>query len=461
MTDLQEAALRAAASNRERSVEELRRLVRIPSPTGEEGDAQSHVARMLRSLGAETAVEEPDMAALFARFPLIAQYPTHWQHDLILAYEELPSYEGLQASGLESVLNYRGRPNVVGVFRGTGGGRSLILNGHIDTVTVEPRREWEHDPYGAEIVDGRLFGRGTSDMKGGLLAALLAMAYLREARVPLRGDVIVQSVVNEEHAGNGTLDLVRRGWKADAAIVLEPTGNLVAVSHYGGLYWQVTVPGRPRAPGARWERGVQQGVSAIEKLPRVIDALITMEGRYNARADNGLEPGTAAFSLVMGKVSGGHYETVTASEAVLRGGAYFAPTVGTVHDVMAGFRTAVTASASGDPFLDAHPPRLEFLHHDDSTRQSVRLPVALGMVEVLAAHGAADHIGLGPFACDMRHLVNQGGIPSMVFGPGSVAHIHKPNELIEIEQYLDCIDYLIEFVCDWCNRAPVGDRASP
>ena len=101
MTDLQQAALRIAASNRERSVEELRRLVRIPSPTGEEGEAQAQVAGMLRGLDAETVVEEPDMAALFARFPLIAQYPTHWQHDLILPYEELPSYEGLRASGLE------------------------------------------------------------------------------------------------------------------------------------------------------------------------------------------------------------------------------------------------------------------------------------------------------------------------------------------------------------------------
>ncbi|HUH94568.1 MAG TPA: M20/M25/M40 family metallo-hydrolase [Casimicrobiaceae bacterium] len=460
MTDLQQAALRIAASNRERSVEELRRLVRIPSPTGEEGEAQAHVAGMLRGLDAETVVEEPDMAALFARFPLIAQYPTHWQHDLILPYEELPTYEGLRASGLESVLNYRSRPNVVGVFRGSGGGRSLILNGHIDTVTVEPRREWDHEPYGAEIVDGCMFGRGTSDMKGGLMAALLAMAYLREAGIDLRGDVIVQSVVNEEHAGNGTLDLVRRGWRADAAIVLEPTGNLVAVSHYGGLYWQVTVPGRPRAPGARWERGVQQGVSAIEKLPHVIDALIAMEGGYNARTETILEPGMAPFSLVMGKVAGGHYETVTASEAVLRGGAYFAPTVGTVHDVMSCFRSAVAASASGDTFLGEHPPRLEFLHHDDSTQQSAGLPVALGMAQVLASHGAADRIGLGAFACDMRHLVNQGGIPSIVFGPGSVAHIHKPDEQIEIRQYLECIDYLIEFVCNWCNREPEGDRAS-
>lgn len=457
MTELLPFALRIAASNRERSVDELRRLVQIPSPTGEEGDAQTHVTAILRALGAETIVEEPDTAALFARFPSVAQYPTHWQHDLILPYENLPTYAGLLESGLEGVLNYRGRPNVVGVFRGSGGGRSLVLNGHIDTVTVEPRREWNYDPYGAQIEDGCMFGRGTSDMKGGLMAALLAMTYLREAGAVLRGDVIFQSVVNEEHAGNGTLDLVRRGLCADAAVVLEPTNNVVAVSHYGGLYWQVTVPGRPRSPGARWERGVQQGVSAIENLPRIIDSLLSLEAGFNARPENVLEPGMAPFSLVMGKVQGGHYETVTASEVVLRGGAYFAPTVGEVHDVMANFR-AVIASSGADGFLREHPARLEFLHHDDSTRQSPQISVAATMADVLAAHGAVSRVGLGPFACDMRHLVNQGGIPSIVFGPGSVARIHKPNEIIEIQQYLDCIEYLIEFICAWCNDETMQGR---
>ena len=135
----------------------------------------------------------------------------------------------------------------------TGGGRSLILNGHIDTVTIEPTDEWTQDPFGAHIADGLMYGRGTSDMKGGLMAGLLAMAYLIESGARLRGDVIVQSVVNEEHAGNGTLDLVRRGYAADAAIVLEPTNNAVCVSHPGGLYWQVTVPGVVRSPGARWK----------------------------------------------------------------------------------------------------------------------------------------------------------------------------------------------------------------
>ena len=221
------------------------------------------------------------------------------------------------------MLNYDNRPNVVGTFRGTGGGRSLILNGHIDTVTVEPEEAWTRNPFSGDIDTGLMYGRGTSDMKGGLMAAVMAMAYLLEAGASLKGDVILQSVVNEEHAGNGTLDLVRRGYRADGAIVLEPTNNTIAVSHPGGLYWQVTVPGIVRSPGARWSGDEIVGVSAIEKLPRIIDALLALELAYNSVPnDDPMEAGRVPFALTIGKVAGGFYETATAGEATLRGGAY-------------------------------------------------------------------------------------------------------------------------------------------
>ncbi len=441
--------LQLARQSRERSIDELRAVVRIPSLTGEEGPAQQHMAEKLRAMGAETTVAEPDVAATFERFPSVAQYPTHWQHDLVLPYAELPTYEALRASGLESVLNYRGRPNVVGVLAGSGGGRSLILNGHIDTVTLEPLKDWTQKPFGANIADGLMYGRGTSDMKGGLMAALMAMTYLREAGVALRGDVIFQSVVNEEHAGNGTLDLVRRGYTADAAIVLEPTNNSIAVSHPGGLYWQVMVPGTARSPGARWQRGVKEGTSAIEKLPGIIDALLAVEAHYNVSAET--DAAVAPFSLVIGKVLGGHYETVTAAEAQLRGGAYFQPGVGDIQDVMQSFRDSVARANGRDEYLTKNPSRLEFLHHDDCTLQRPDIPLAKEMSGLLTRHGAHGGICPGPFACDMRHLVNQGGIPAIIFGPGTIAQAHKPDEHIAVNEYLECIEYLIEFIPTWCS----------
>ncbi len=455
MSDMPAKALELAAASEERSVESLRALVRIPSLTGEEGPAQSHVAELLQRLGAETEVLPLDVAALFERFPSVAQYPTHWQHDLILPYSQLPTYVALKESGLEEVLNYRDRPNVVGTFKGSGGGRSLILNGHIDTVTIEPADAWTRDPFSGDIDGGLMYGRGTSDMKGGLMAAIMAMAYLREAGVELKGDVIIQSVVNEEHAGNGTLDLVRRGCRADGAIVLEPTNNRVAVSHPGGIYWQVTVPGIMRSPGARWDGDRQEGVSAIEKLPRIIDALLAVEYGFNSVPnDDPMEAGRAPFALTIGKVAGGFYETATAGEATLRGGGYFSPVVGDVADVMSKFKSAIQDVNDEDDFLREHPAKLDFLHHDDSTRQSPQIPLAVHAGEVVGRRGGLAEACAGPFACDMRHLVNQAGIPAIIFGPGSIAQAHKPDEHIVIEEYLECIGHLIEFIASWCNMEP-------
>ena len=455
MTDTLNGALALAAQSRERSIENLRTLVRLPSLTGEEGPAQEHMADVLRGLGAKTEVLALEIAALFERFPHVAQYPTHWQHDLILPYKELPTYAALEQSGLGDVLNYDNRPNVVGTFRGTGGGRSLILNGHIDTVTVEPEEAWTRNPFSGDIDAGLMYGRGTSDMKGGLMAAVMAMAYLLEAGASLKGDVILQSVVNEEHAGNGTLDLVRRGYRADGAIVLEPTNNTIAVSHPGGLYWQVTVPGIVRSPGARWSGDEIVGVSAIEKLPRIIDALLALELAYNSVPnDDPMEAGRVPFALTIGKVAGGFYETATAGEATLRGGAYFSPVAGEVREVMKRMNGAVVDANDEDAFLRAHPATLQFLHHDDSTRQSPQIPLAVHAGQIVGRRGGHAKPCAGPFACDMRHLVNQGNIPTVIFGPGSIAQAHKPDEHIMLDEYSSCIEHLIEFIWSWCNLEP-------
>lgn len=454
-------ALGLARREAARSTQALAALVRIRSLTGEEGEAQHHLAAQLRALGADVDLQEPDLRALFDAYPQVAQYPTHWQHDLVLPYDTLPTYEALQASAFSEVLSYRGRPNLVARLAGSGGGRSLILNGHVDTVTVEPREAWTFDPFAATIVDGRMVGRGTSDMKGGLVAALMALSFLREAGVPLRGDVIFQSVVNEEHAGNGTLDLVRRGITADAAIVLEPTHNVVCVDHTGGLYWQVQLRGRPRSPGARWVGTELDGVSAIEKLPRVIDALLAVERDAQARAAAGPAAAAAdartAFSLVIGKVQGGHYETVTAPEVLLKGGAYFAPEAGSFLEVMQRLSAAMDRAAEGDAYLAEFRPRLQFLHHDDAVVQPGDIAPARELCALLAQRGGSGRVRPGPFCCDMRHLVNQGGIPSVIFGPGSIAQAHKHDEHIVLDEFQQAIEHLVAFIPAWCNGdAPRG-----
>lgn len=115
--------------------------------------------------------------------------------------------------------DYAGRHDVVGTFRGAGDGRSLIFNGHIDTVDFVDESLWERGPLNPFERDGKLYGRGSCDMKGGLCASLLAMKVLRNCNIQLKGDVIYESVIDEEGGGNGTLACINRGYKADAAII--------------------------------------------------------------------------------------------------------------------------------------------------------------------------------------------------------------------------------------------------
>ena len=438
---------------RQKIIELLAALVRIPSLTGEEMEAQKFVARYLRNLGLKADLWEPDIKELFEKYPHVAQYPSHWLHDLILPYQDLPNYVDLFKSGKMDVLNYKNRPNVVGTWRGRGkGGKSLILNGHIDTVTVEPKNEWTHDPFGAEIEDGKMYGRGTSDMKSGIVAAMIALECLIELGVKLRGDVIFESVVNEEHAGNGTLSCVARGITADAAIITEPTKNHIRLGNAGGVYWGVKVKGRSRPTGARWKGRKQEGISAIEKLPRVIKSLLDMEGKLNRMSQHPHLPDQNSFSLVVGRVHGGHYDTVTASECILNGSAYFGSEVGSIADVMGHIRSAISEVNKKDPWLSEVPSEVFFLHHDDPSDIEENEPIIRTLLSATErVIGERPPIYRGTAACDMRHLINQGKIPTTVFGPGWGDQVHKPDEFIPIDSMVPSVKVLALAIYDWCK----------
>jgi acetylornithine deacetylase len=449
---MEERILKKVEEKRDEMVDLLRALIKIPSMTGEEGKAQEAIAEQYRKMKLDVDIWEPDVEELFDRFPEVAQYPSHWQHDLILPYQNLPTYRELIASNMIDVLNYRNRPNVVGVWRGTGSGRSLILNGHIDTVTVEPRDSWTHDPFGAELVDGTLYGRGASDDKGGLVSAIGAAQSLRELGITLRGDLILESVVNEEHAGNGTLACIARGYTADAAIAMESSENRVRISSYGGVYWGINLTGKVRHTKNRWSGGVQDGVSAIEKLQVVINSLLDLEADQNKRPVSDLYAGEMPFCLNIGRVWGGAYDTASAGECSLRGSIYFGPDIGSVKGVMDSFRDAVMKAAKEDPWLANHPPEVLFFHHDDAHLMSPDAEIVKALVASgTQALGRKVGVMAGVGANDCRHLVNQGKIPSVVFGPGGLSQSHSIDESVQVDHLVECAKALALTVYHWCR----------
>lgn len=437
---------------REEIVKLISDLIKIPSMTGEEGKAQEFVAKQYKDMGLDVDIWEPDVEELLDKYPCIAQYPSHWEHDLTLPYQDLPTYADLIKSKKSDVLNYTNRPNVVGRWKGSGGGRSLILNAHIDTVTVAPRQEWTHDPFGAEIIDGKMYGRGTSDDKGGIAAGIAAIQCLQAFGITLRGDVILESVVNEEHSGNGTLACIARGYTADAALVLEPSESNVRLCGYGGVYWGINITGRALSSKYRWEGTELRGVSANEKLPGIITQLLQLESDLNKTPVNDFYQGKMPFIMNIGKIRGGTYDTASAGLCSIKGKVHFGPDIGSVNKVMDFFKEYVKRAAVNDPWLKEHPPVVEFFHHTDanwidSEEEIVKTVIVAG--EKTLGQKPEIIVGLGTNDC--RHLINQGKIPSFSFGPGTSGQEHTIDESIRIEDLIVNVKALAVAIYDWCK----------
>jgi len=235
--------------------------------------AQS-VAELVSALVAIDSVN-PDLVPGGAGEGEVASYVAEWMRD----------------AGLEVEIDEAapGRPSVVGVARGTGGGRTLMLNGHLDTVGVEGMER----PFDPVVRDGRLYARGGYDMKAGVAACMLAAERL--ASDDLAGDVIVAAVADEEYASIGTRSVLSR-FGADAAIVTEPTALRVCVAHKGFVWAELETTGRA-AHGSR----PAEGVDAITRMAPALARLAELQAELDARAGHELVgPGSVHASLIEG-----------------------------------------------------------------------------------------------------------------------------------------------------------------
>lgn len=427
-------------------------LVKVPSITGYEKKAQEFVRDKIAGFGFETELVEPDVKKMFEMFPEVAQVPSIGEEglDMPLMTEDKFTYEQLMASPFDRLKSYKDRPNLIGKLKGKGGGKSLILNGHIDTVPVGDRSKWSVDPFGAEIKDGKLYGRGSVDMKGGVAAMVSAVEVLNALKVTLSGDLMLQTVVNEEHAGGGALGIIADGYTADAAIVTEPAGpggNVILDGNGGGVYWEVRVKGHETHAGSRWQNNKPFGISAIEKAALVVDSLISLE--------KGLNKEKTMMSLCIGTIKGGTYATATAAECVINGVAYFSPGLGTGKEGIMRVKKMLKDAALNidDEWLKANPPVIKFQHYDDA----YMLPPDKQEIKTLTEDVIRDVIGKEPVitqlggGCDARHFGNQGNIPAIVYGPGDIKMAHSTDEYISLDDYIKGIKVLAVTIYRWCK----------
>ena len=285
MTDQQRVAA-YIDDHKEEAFELLAKMVRQRSIQGHEAGVQQVVIQKLQQLGLEVDVWDPD-------------------------YSQMQSNPYF----VSPRKDFMGSPNVVGVLRGQGGGRSLILNGHIDVVPEGDVTKWQDDPYSGKIENGRMYGRGTTDMKGGNISLIMAMEAIRQSGIRLKGDVIFQSVIEEESGGAGTLATVLRGYTADAAIIPEPTNLKLFIKQQGSLWFRVVVEGVSAHGGTRYK-----GVSAIEKAWVVHKGILDLEQKRNARIKDPLyEKLPIPLPINVGSIQGGNWPSSVPDLVTLEG----------------------------------------------------------------------------------------------------------------------------------------------
>lgn len=377
----------------------LGRLVAIPSLSGQEDTAQTFVAEQMARCGLDVDAWELD-------FEQLRRHPAYCA--------EIERDHGL---------------GVVGRMGKGAGGHSLILNGHVDVVPAGDEDNWTYPPWQATIADGRVYGRGAVDMKGGLCCALFAARALHDAGIQLQGRLLVESVIGEEDGGAGTLAAILRGYRADGAVVMEPTELAVVPAQAGALNFRVIVPGRAAHGCMRWE-----GVSAIGKFIPIYQALQALEQERNRWQQDPLFARYALpIPLCIGTLQAGTWAS-TVPESLSFEGRYGIAVGEDVAEARRLFEQTVATAARADPWLREHPPRVEWW---GGQFEPASIPPGHPLVEAVStayseASGAEAQVTGVTYGADMRLLIRHGGTPTVLFGPGDVRQAHRPDEYVPL-----------------------------
>ncbi|MBY0096655.1 peptidase [Mesobacillus maritimus] len=344
--------------------------------------------------------------------------------------------------------DFKGNPNAVGILKGAGGGRSLILNGHIDVVPVGDLNSWEHDPFSGHVESGKLYGRGSTDMKGGTISLLLALEAIINSGITLKGDVIFQSVIEEESGGAGTLAAVLRGYKADGAIIPEPTNMKFFPKQQGSMWFRIKVKGKQAHGGTRYE-----GVSAIEKAEILLQEIRNLENKRNSRITDSLFSSIPIpIPINIGKFSSGSWPSSVPDIAIIEGRMGVAPDE-TMEHAKQELEQALQETSNGDSWLKENPPIVEWfgaswlpgdleIHHDLVRVLSESFTEVKSISPIIEA---------SPWATDGGILNKVGGVPVVVFGPGVTKMAHDANEYIELKDVFEAAEIIAIAIMKWCG----------
>ena len=417
--------LAAVDAQRESAVGLLAHLVGIPSIGGTPAEVQiqHEAAELLRDAGLEVET---------------------WDIDLDAVTND-PAFPGQEVERTAAV-------GVLGTLRGTGGGRSLLLDGHTDVVPPGDPGAWSADPFvlRREDVDGveTLLGRGTCDMKAGVVASLVALRALREAGVRLAGDVLMAPVVGEEDGGLGTFELVRRGVRADVCIIPEPTDLDIVPANGGALTFRLRVPGRAVHASRRTE-----GVSAIEKFIPVFHGLHDLESVRNAVVHPLMQRWRLAYPLSIGTVHAGDWAS-TVPDLLVAEGRLGVALEESPDDARRALEEAVASLCEADDFLREHPVQVEWWGGQFApglSSDAALVDLVKGAHRTAAPDAREQEVYGGPYGSDLRLLAPH--MPVLQYGPGDARHAHAPIEQVRTDDMMTTARALVLAILAHCGTA--------
>ena len=381
-------------------------------------------------------------------------------------------------------LDFVGRPQLVARLAGDPGGRpsagldeptaapalddpaagpsrSLLLTGHIDAVDVEPREQWDSDPFVLTERDGLLFGRGANDMKGGLAALVVALEALRDAGVTLAGEIVFAAVTDEESSGMGSWSVVQRfaerGLRPQAGLCAEPTGFEAWVACRGILKPRLTIPGRAghsQQPQPDWRAG--GAVNAIEKLVPVLREVGRINDDWRARPDQ-RHPFLAPGDIVPVLVDGGTWDVTYPAFCHLTLDCHYLPRQWQATQgadlVKAEIRERIDAAAATDDWLAEHPIGWQWEWEVPPAEIAADHPLVTTVLESAAALARPSRPGGLNSWHDAATFTLHGGFPTFSYGPGGMDTAHAVNECVALDDLVDLAAIVAVAATRWCGVA--------
>lgn len=407
---------------KDRSLSILDDLIAFDSQIGREQDAQRYMADLFEKMDLEVDRFEID-------------------HDLI---KPLPGYS-------PALVDYRGRENVVGIYRAQPDetpGKSLILNGHIDVVPTGPLDKWQSPPFQARVDGDKVYGRGSGDMKAGIVAFTMAFEAIKRSGLRPAADIYLQSVIEEECTGNGALACLQRGYRADAAIIPEPFKQKMMNAQLGVMWLEMHVSGHPAHV-----LDTAAGINAIETAYYLFENLKILEAQWNMPENRHPGFGNQAHpvNFNLGKISGGDWVSTVPTECTMAIRIGFYPDI-KLEDVKSEIETVIDQAVLHHPQADKISVDV---HYRGFQAEGFVADTSKPLFDQLAgAHHSVTERKIELMAStattDARFFHLYGNTPATCYGPVS-ENYHSFDEWVSISSMIEVTKVLAVFINRWCG----------